>query len=212
MGTRVFIACAALEEDLRAALGDMGVQGTVVPLRAALHLDTRALSAELDRVLAQECADGAEVAVIYGRCTPDIDEICSSHGVRRLPVENCYHLYLGDRYERHLRQDPGTYFLTDFLADNFEELCIRGLGLDRHPKLKPLLFRHYRRAVFIDTCGTGVTAAAKRAAGYLGLPLTRSPAKLDPFADVLRHAVKDQNDPEGGSDTAGAILATGGLP
>ena len=44
-----------------------------------------------------------------------------------------------------LAEEPGTYFLTDFLARTFEHTVVRELGLDRHPELRDDYFRHYTR-------------------------------------------------------------------
>ena len=41
----------------------------------------------------------------------------------------------------------GTFFLTDFLARNFDRLIIKGLGIDRHPELRDMYFGNYTRLV-----------------------------------------------------------------
>ena len=40
-----------------------------------------------------------------------------------------------------MREEPGTYFLTDFLARTFERTVVRSLGLDRHPELRDAYFK-----------------------------------------------------------------------
>jgi hypothetical protein len=69
-------------------------------------------------------------------------------------------------------QEPGTYFLTDFLVTGFDRLVWRELGLDRHPDLRDDYFRHYRRVIWLAGRDTpDMRRAAERAAGRLGLPL-----------------------------------------
>jgi hypothetical protein len=69
-------------------------------------------------------------------------------------------------------QEPGTYFLTDFLAAGFERLVWRELGLDRYPELRDDYFHHYTRVVWLATRRTpDLEGAAQRAADRLGLPL-----------------------------------------
>ncbi len=71
-----------------------------------------------------------------------------------------------------LEEEPGTYFLTDFLARTFEHTVMRELGLDRHPELRDDYFGHYKRVIWLAQHPTlGTKLAAERAAAALGLPL-----------------------------------------
>ena len=45
--------------------------------------------------------------------------------------------------------EPGTFYLTDFLARHFDTLIIEGLGIDRHPELLPMYFGNYRRLIYL---------------------------------------------------------------
>ena len=64
-----------------------------------------------------------------------------------------------------LEEEPGTYFLTDFLARTFEHTVVRELGLDRHPELRDDYFRNYTRVLWLAQRPTPATrAAAQRAA------------------------------------------------
>ena len=46
------------------------------------------------------------------------------------------HLRAATRWPTALAEEPGTYFLTDFLARTFEHTVVRELGLDRWPELR----------------------------------------------------------------------------
>ena len=48
-----------------------------------------------------------------------------------------------------MEEEPGTFFLTDFLVKTFEKLVIRELGLDAHPELKNEYFKNYNRLVYL---------------------------------------------------------------
>jgi hypothetical protein len=71
-----------------------------------------------------------------------------------------------------LREEPGTYFLTDFLARTFDRTVVRSLGLDRHPELRDAYFKNYRRVVYLAQRPTpNLLAQAQAAADRIGLPL-----------------------------------------
>ena len=86
---------------------------------------------------------------------------------------HCYDVLGGDEHaQAALDEEPGTYFLTDFLARTFEHTVMRELGLDRHPELRDAYFGHYTRVLWLAQHPTPATrAAAERAAALLDLPL-----------------------------------------
>ena len=79
--------------------------------------------------------------------------------------------------------EPGTFWLTDFLARNFERLVIRGLGIDRHPELEAVYFAHYRRVVYLSqTDDPDLLVRARRAADRLGLAFEHRPTGITGLA------------------------------
>jgi hypothetical protein len=72
--------------------------------------------------------------------------------------------------------EPGTFWLTDFLARNFERLVIRGLGIDRHPELEAVYFKNYTRVVYLSqTDDPDLLILARRAADRLSLSFEHRP-------------------------------------
>ena len=65
--------------------------------------------------------------------------------------------------------EPGTFYLTDFLAKHFDPLVWQGLGLDRHPELRDAYFGNYRRVVLLSQTDDPAVVEAGR-----GPPLTNS--------------------------------------
>jgi hypothetical protein len=113
------------------------------------------------------------VFVAYADCGTGglLDPILSDEGVERLPGAHCYEFFAGRTdFARLAEEEPATFWLTDFLARNFERLVIRGLGIDAHPELKATYFANYRRLVYLSqTEDPDLLAMARRAAERLGL-------------------------------------------
>ncbi len=167
MSRRAVIACGALAFDVRAIARRRGWDLDVVPVPALLHNRPERIPAAV-----AELGRGREVvAVAYGDCGTQ-GALDGLGGVERLSGDSCYDILGRDVVPAALAQEPGTYFLTDFLARTFEHTVVRELGLDRHPELREDYFRHYTRVVWLAQRPTsGTRACARRAADRLGLPL-----------------------------------------
>jgi hypothetical protein len=79
-----------------------------------------------------------------------------------------------------LAEQPGTYFLTDFLARTFEHTVWRELGLDRWPELRDTYVGNYTRIIWLAQRPTPAThRCAERAAERLELALEILPVGND---------------------------------
>ncbi|CAN5718249.1 DUF1638 domain-containing protein [soil metagenome] len=115
----------------------------------------------------------ARLFVAYADCGTGglLDHVLAAEGVERLPGAHCYESFAGRaEFARLAEEEPATFWLTDFLARNFERLVISGLGIDRHPELERMYFGNYRRLVYLSQTGDAeLLALARRAADRLGL-------------------------------------------
>lgn len=165
--TQTVVACGALALDVRRIALRRGWEIDVVPVPALLHNRPELIPA----AVAQAAAGHEVIAVAYGDCGTQgaLDDL----GLPRLPGDTCYDILARDEVRAAVEAEPGTYFLTDFLARTFEHTVVRELGLDRWPELRDEYFHHYTRVVWLAQRPTGATrACAHRAAEILGLPLT----------------------------------------
>jgi Protein of unknown function (DUF1638) len=161
------VACGALAVHIQAIARRRGWDVEVRPLPALLHNRPEQIAPAVREALTDDV-----VAVAYADCGTygALDEVLG--GVPRLAGDHCYDVLARDEVRAALEEEPGTYFLTDFLARTFEHTVLRELGLDRHPELRDAYFGHYTRVVWLAQRPTAATrAAAERAADRLGLPL-----------------------------------------
>jgi hypothetical protein len=158
------VACGALAVDVRRIARRRGWDLEVIPVPALLHNHPERIS---DAVAAASAGHDI-VAVAYGDC----GTYGGLDGLPRLEGSDCYDVFARAEVRAALEEEPGTYFLTDFLARTFEHTVWRELGLDRYPELRDDYFGNYTRVMWLAQRPTPATrAAALRAAARLGLPL-----------------------------------------
>lgn len=113
------------------------------------------------------------IVVVYGDCGTGglLDEVLAEEGVERIAGPHCYQFYAGETNFAALMDDePGSFFLTDYLVRHFDLLILRGLGLDRYPQLLGDYFGNYRKLVYLAQIeDAGLVERAKTAADRLGL-------------------------------------------
>lgn len=113
------------------------------PDRIAPHVEEQILEWQFtyDRMIVVfgDCGSRGALDVLLAKY-PDIERIDGPH---------CYEMYGGETFHQLMEEEPGTFFLTDFLLRGFEGLFIKEMGLDRFPSLKEDYFRNYRRMVYL---------------------------------------------------------------
>jgi len=194
-GSVLMIACGALAREL-ARIRDLNGWGhvTVQCLPAALHNSPQRIPAAVAARIDAAGAAFDRVFVAYADCGTGgaLDRVLAGRGVERLPGAHCYEFLAGSAgFHELAAEEPGSFFLTDFLVRHFERLVIRGLGLDRHPQLMPEYFGNYRRVVHLaQTESPELEAQARSAAARLGLGFTRRFCGDRPLAGLLRPVLK----------------------
>lgn len=194
MDTPLVVACAALAGELRAVLGQLGLTDGVEVryLPAPLHNRPEQIVPALAAALAGE--SGRRVLVGYADCGTGgaldryLDGLAAGGtDVARLPGAHCYELFAGaERFAELHDGEPGTFYLTDFLARHFDALVWQGLGLDRHPGLRDAYFANYRRLILLSqSTDDAVVESAREAATRLGLEFEHVHVGRDELASAV---------------------------
>jgi hypothetical protein len=152
-----------------------GWEVDVYGLSALLHLYPNRIVEQLSAKLRALRPHYERLIVVYGDCGTGgrLDPVLGEVGAVRLPGPHCYEMFAGaEEFQRLAEEQPATFFLTDWLVRNFQRAVVRGLGLDRHPDLRPLLFGNYEAVLYLRQLpNPGLFARAEEIAAFLELPL-----------------------------------------
>jgi len=190
------ITCAAIAREVNEIkkLGQwsqMDLQAITADLHARPEKIPAAVAAKIDR--ARDKYD--HIFVAYGDCgtSGELDRVLEEKAVKRLPGAHCYDFLAGrDNYEQMQEQEPGTFYLTDFLAQHFQRLVIEILGIDRHPELLEMYFGNYTRLVYLaQTESDELTELARAAADQLGLRFERKFTGMGEMVPELDAAMRE---------------------
>lgn len=168
------VTCGALGSEVKEIAERRGWDVDIHGLSAYLHLYPHRIVTELDAKLRELRPRYDRLVVVYGDCgtAGRLDPVLDELGAARVPGPHCYEMFAGAEFERTMDERPGTFFLTDWLVRNFERAVVRGLGLDRHPDLKPVLFGNYEALLYLrQVPNPRLAEKAEQIATYLGLPL-----------------------------------------
>ena len=159
-------------------------------LPAELHNTPDQIPGEVEAIISamKEKYDGIFVA--YADCGTGgmLDKVLDRYGIQRLPGAHCYEFYAGSGvFEQLADEEPGTFYLTDFLVHSFDRLVKEGLGLNRHPQLLSQYFGNYRRVVYLaQSDSKALQDKAKNHADFLGLNYEYRFCGLEPLNHVMK--------------------------
>lgn len=177
--TRVLvIACGALAREAQAAIDASGLSHIdLTCLPAILHSRPERIAPAVRRAIEENRGAYARIAVAYADCGTGgaLDTVCREAGVERIAGPHCYAFFSGtERFLAAGDVDMEAFYLTDFLARQFDAFVMEPLGLDRHPELRDMYFGNYRRLVYLaQTDDPALDARARAAAERLGLAYER---------------------------------------
>ncbi|CDZ66062.1 Hypothetical protein NGAL_HAMBI2605_43360 [Neorhizobium galegae bv. orientalis] len=169
------IACGAIAREILAVSRQQGLDHIDLNcLPAIWHAYPQKIVPGLEKAVAEAREAGFEkIFFAYADCGTggDIDRLCEREGIARIEGPHCYSFFArNDVFAAKADEDLFSFFLTDFLARQFEAFVIEPLGLDRHPQLKDMYFGNYRKLVYLSQEeDQALQEKARGAAEYLGL-------------------------------------------
>ncbi|TMC85255.1 MAG: DUF1638 domain-containing protein [Chloroflexi bacterium] len=199
MSSTALIICGALGRDVKDIITRRGWDVDVYGVSALLHLYPSRIVGELRDKLRELRPRYEKLVVVYGECgtTGKLEPVLEETGAVRLRGPHCYEMYAGEaRFKEVAESRPGTFFLTDWLVRNFDRAVIRGLGLDRDPELKPMLFGNYEAVLYLrQVPNPRLAEKAGEIAAYLGLPLEIDDVGLGELEERLAALVEGASPP-----------------
>ena len=169
------VICGALGREVKDIVDRRGWDVDIYGVSALLHLYPSRIVDELHERLHALRPRYDNLVVVYGDCgmTGKLDPLLEEVGAHRLRGPHCYEMFAGEqRFQRVAEERPGTFFLTDWLVRNFDRAVVKGMGLDRHPELKPMLFGNYEAVLYLrQVPNPHLAEKAEAIARYLELPL-----------------------------------------
>ena len=142
-------------------------------LPAALHNTPEDIPAAVKAKIESQAGRYENIFVAYADCgtAGKLDKVLDEYRIERIPGAHCYQFFTGsDAFNQLAEAEPGTFYLTDFLARHFERLVIKGLKLDQRPQMIPYIFGNYKRVLYLaQTESEELQALAASHASFLGL-------------------------------------------
>ncbi|SFL61607.1 Protein of unknown function [Loktanella salsilacus] len=171
-GKVLLLACGALAHEilaLRAANGWDHLDLQCLP--AIYHNHPERITPAISAAVAAHKDSYQRIFVVYADCGTGglLQAACAEMGVEMISGPHCYSFFMGN--EAFAAADDMTaFYLTDFLARQFDAFVWRPLGLDRHPQLLDTYFGNYTSLIYLaQTDDAALTEKARQIAARMGL-------------------------------------------
>lgn len=191
------ITCGALGKEVVSLIKKHEWDAEVIGLPAINHTFPERIAPQVEGKITAHREEYQGLIVVYGDCGSkgELDRVLQNYPeIERLKGPHCYEMYAGQDYHELLDEEPGTFFLTDFMVRTFQGLIIKSMGLDRYPELKEDYFRNYQRVVYLaQQPSEELRQKAHHIADYLDLPLRIQHTGFGALEDRLARKVAQLN-------------------
>lgn len=152
----VCIACSIFKKEIEGIKNDVTFDADCVYHSSMLHMHPDELDIKLKADKKKYLSENKNILLLYGDCSPNINNIEDNKNVLRTPGVNCIEILLGKKQYRKLNRE-GAFFLMPEWTLRWKEVFQTELGLNS--EIAPDFMREFhRKIVYLDT-------------GYLKVPL-----------------------------------------
>jgi len=196
--TVLVIACGALVREITELKESYGWDHLQLKcIDAKLHMRPALIPGRLRDMIQKYKNDFDEIFVAYADCGTcgEIDKVLDEEGIKRLPGAHCYQFFAGsEHFAKMSEAEPGTFYLTDFLAQHFDQFVTKPLKFETHPELREMYFGNYQRMIYLSQKhDPQILAAAKAAAAKLELEFEHVHVGYGELESDLKEVAKRAN-------------------
>ncbi len=197
-GRILLVACGALAREIL----DLKTQNAwdhldLTCLPAILHNHPEKITDAVRKTVEKHRNAYSEIFVVYADCGTGghLQAACDEMGVKMVSGPHCYSFFEGnERFAKQSESEITAFYLTDFLARQFDAFIWKPLGMDRHPELVDMYFGHYTKLVYqAQTDDPALTARAKSYADRLGLEFERRYTGYGDLATTLSDVAAEKD-------------------
>jgi len=166
--------CGALAREVLAIIDRYGWDVDLVGVPAVDHMYPERIAPHVDKRIQELRQNYDRIFVLFGDCGTRgaLDKLLERYSLERIEGPHCYEMYAGQGFHDLMEEEPGTFFLTDFLVRGCRGTNLKGLGLDRFPELRDVYFHNYKRLVYlVQKEDPELEEKAQRIAQDLSMPL-----------------------------------------
>ena len=149
-GTLV-VACGAIAREILAINEILSWDNISIKcLPAIYHNQPEKITPAVIDVVRNNKQKYQKIYVAYADCGTGgmLEKACKDLGVEMIQGPHCYSFFEGN-ISFAKRLNPTAFFLTDFLARQFDAFVWSPLGLDKHPELIDTYFGNYTKLVYL---------------------------------------------------------------
>lgn len=194
----LLLACGALAREIIALRDQLGAGHVdLMCLPANLHNRPELIPDSVERAVNKYRDRYEKIYVVYADCGTGgrLETLCKTLGVEMMVGPHCYAFYDGQAdFVEKSADEITAFYLTDFIARQFDTLIWKGLKLDKHPQLLEMFFGNYTKVVYqAQVEDPKLVEKAKAAAEKLGLEFEMRITGYGELADFVAKAAQTKS-------------------